>query len=76
MWVFVLFISLFPYYYPLDVEPVNVYYWLAAGIVLKLPEIDQRERLQHQLEAGDASQPLTKRQQKQLKQQQKTVVFK
>jgi hypothetical protein len=76
MWVFALFISLFPYYYPLDVEPVNVYYWLAAGIVLKLPEIDQRERLQYQLEAGDASQPLTKRQQKQLKQQQKTVVFK
>ncbi len=75
MWVFVLFISLFPYYYPLDVEPVNVYYWLAAGIVLKLPEIDQRERLQQHLDAANPDRPLTKRQQKQLKQQQKTVVF-
>ncbi|MFE4106995.1 hormogonium polysaccharide biosynthesis protein HpsL [Almyronema epifaneia] len=50
MWVFVLFISYFPYYYPLDVDPVNVYYWLAAGIALKIPEIDQRERLQASLE--------------------------
>ncbi|MBE9079115.1 hypothetical protein IQ241_17725 [Romeria aff. gracilis LEGE 07310] len=44
MWVFVLFISYFPYYYPLDVDPVGVYYWLAAGIALKLPEIDREER--------------------------------
>ncbi len=73
MWVFVLFISIFPYYYPLDVDPVNVYYWLAAGIVLKLPEIDRRERLQHQLD--EAQRPLTKREQKQLKEQQAAVVF-
>ncbi|MGB3136617.1 MAG: hormogonium polysaccharide biosynthesis protein HpsL [Nodosilinea sp.] len=72
MWVFVLFISIFPYYYPLDVDPVNVYYWLAAGIVLKLPEIDRRDRLQQKLE--DRHQKLTRREQKQL-QQQKTVVF-
>ncbi|MEA5464026.1 hormogonium polysaccharide biosynthesis protein HpsL [Leptothoe sp. PORK10 BA2] len=44
MWVFVLFISYFPYYYPLDVEPVSVYYWLAAGIVLKIPTLDKQER--------------------------------
>ncbi|NJL46100.1 MAG: hypothetical protein HC922_11130 [Leptolyngbyaceae cyanobacterium SM2_3_12] len=61
MWVFVLFISIFPYYYPLDVDPVNVYYWLAAGIVLKLPEIDQRERLQQQLEAASQHRQLTPR---------------
>lgn len=73
MWVFVLFISLFPYYYPLDVDPVNVYYWLAAGIVLKLPEIDRRERLQQQLETIQ-DRPLTRREQRQLKQQE-TIVF-
>ncbi len=51
MWVFVLFISYFPYYYPLDVDPVAVYYWMAAGIVLKLPEIDQQERLEAKLKS-------------------------
>ncbi|MBE9137761.1 hypothetical protein IQ254_11250 [Nodosilinea sp. LEGE 07088] len=74
MWVFVLFISIFPYYYPLDVDPVNVYYWLAAGIVLKLPEIDQRERLQQKLEEASQRRKLTKRERKQLEQQQ-TIVF-
>jgi hypothetical protein len=73
MWVFVLFISIFPYYYPLDVDPVNVYYWLAAGIVLKLPEIDQRERLQQRLEDASHRRTLTKRERKQLEQQQTTV---
>ena len=43
LWGFVLFISIFPYYYPLDVDPVNVYYWLAAGIVLKLPHLEKSE---------------------------------
>ncbi|MBD1876351.1 hypothetical protein H6F75_22955 [Nodosilinea sp. FACHB-131] len=74
MWVFVLFISIFPYYYPLDVDPVNVYYWLAAGIVLKLPEIDQKERLQQRLEETSRRRKLTKRERKQL-QQQETIVF-
>ncbi|MBW4508606.1 MAG: hormogonium polysaccharide biosynthesis protein HpsL [Scytonematopsis contorta HA4267-MV1] len=46
MWVFILFISYNTYYYPLDVDPVAVYYWFAAGILLKLPEIDKVERLQ------------------------------
>jgi len=44
MWVFVLFMSYCPYYYPLDVDPVGVYYWLAAGIVLKIPELERQER--------------------------------
>jgi hypothetical protein len=46
MWVFILFISYNTYYYPLDVDPVAVYYWLGAGILMKLPEIDKLERLQ------------------------------
>jgi hypothetical protein len=44
MWVFILFISYWPFYYPLDVDPVGVYYWLAAGIVLKIPELERQER--------------------------------
>ncbi|MGB7248577.1 MAG: hormogonium polysaccharide biosynthesis protein HpsL [Phormidesmis sp.] len=44
MWVFIAFMSYWPYYYPLDVDPVGVYYWLAAGIVLKIPELERQER--------------------------------
>jgi hypothetical protein len=40
LWVFILFISYNPYYYPLAVDPVAVYYWFIAGILLKLPELD------------------------------------
>ncbi|WP_013324491.1 hypothetical protein [Gloeothece verrucosa] len=39
LWIFILFISYNPWYYPLTVEPVAVYYWLFAGILLKLPEL-------------------------------------
>jgi hypothetical protein len=44
LWVFVLFISYNTYYYPLDVDPVAVYYWFFAGILFKLPEIDKQEK--------------------------------
>lgn len=40
-WLFILFISYNTYYYPLAVDPVNVYYWFLAGVTLKLPSIDQ-----------------------------------
>jgi hypothetical protein len=69
MWVFVLFISFFPYYYPLDVDPVNVYYWLAAGIVLKLPALDRQERFQQDSQQPSRKSRLTKRELKQLKEQ-------
>jgi len=39
-WLFILIVSYFPYYYPLDVDPVAVYYWFIAGVLLKLPEIE------------------------------------
>jgi hypothetical protein len=42
-WTFILVISYNTYYYPLDVDPVAVYYWFFAGIVLKLPELDKQE---------------------------------
>ncbi len=44
LWVFVLIISYNTYYYPLDVDPVTVYYWYFAGVLYKLPEIDREER--------------------------------
>jgi len=74
MFTFVLFISYFPYYYPLDVDPVNVYYWLAAGIVLKLPDIDRQERLKQSQEDGSTGK-LTKKELKQLKKSQSAVEF-
>ncbi len=43
-WVFILFISYQTYYYPLDVDPVAVYYWVMVGAVLKLPAIDKAEQ--------------------------------
>lgn len=41
-WVFISFISVNPQYYPLDVDPVTVYYWMLAGVVFKLPKIEQQ----------------------------------
>ncbi|WP_413174666.1 hormogonium polysaccharide biosynthesis protein HpsL [Anabaena azotica] len=46
MWVFILFISYNTYYYPLDVDPVAVYYWLCAGIIFNLPILDKQEMLE------------------------------
>ncbi|MBD2325492.1 hypothetical protein H6G21_01265 [Alkalinema sp. FACHB-956] len=43
LWVFILFISYNTYYYPLDVDPVGVYYWFMAGALLKLPELEKTE---------------------------------
>ncbi|MGD1806819.1 hormogonium polysaccharide biosynthesis protein HpsL [Dapis sp. BLCC M126] len=43
-WVFVLIISYNTYYYPLDVDPVAVYYWYFAGVIFRLPEIDKQEQ--------------------------------
>jgi hypothetical protein len=57
-WLFVLFISYNTYYYPLDVDPVAVYYWFFAGVVLKLPEIEKL--VQRELEQESAAQPPAK----------------
>ena len=45
-WVFVLVISFFPYWYPLDTVPVSVYYWFFVGVIFKLPVIDKQEQEQ------------------------------
>ncbi|HSF75673.1 MAG TPA: hypothetical protein VLA84_17895, partial [Microcoleus sp.] len=36
------FITINTQYYPLDVDPVSVYYWVLAGAILKLPKIDKQ----------------------------------
>lgn len=43
-WIFILIIGYFPYWYPLDTDPVAVYYWFFAGILFKLPVIDKQEQ--------------------------------
>jgi hypothetical protein len=60
LWLFVLFISYNTYYYPLDVDPVAVYYWFFAGVVLKIPEIQRQEKL----EAAEKEKPLDKKKKK------------
>ena len=42
-WALVVFVSYFPYWYPLDTDPVAVYYWFVAGVLLKLPAIEKQE---------------------------------
>ncbi|MGA9377861.1 MAG: hormogonium polysaccharide biosynthesis protein HpsL [Phormidium sp.] len=42
-WVFILVISYNTYWYPLDTDPVAVYYWFLIGVILKLPEIERQE---------------------------------
>ncbi|MEH2004678.1 hormogonium polysaccharide biosynthesis protein HpsL [Nostoc sp.] len=44
LWLFIVFISYNTYYYPLDVDPVAVYYWFFAGVLFKIPELDKQER--------------------------------
>ncbi|MEG5041952.1 MULTISPECIES: hormogonium polysaccharide biosynthesis protein HpsL [unclassified Microcoleus] len=54
-WVFVGFITINPQYYPLDVDPVSVYYWVLAGAILKLPKIDKQvqDEKPQELESND-----------------------
>jgi hypothetical protein len=41
LWVFILLISYNTYYYPLMVDPVAVYYWFFAGVLLKIPQLEE-----------------------------------
>lgn len=42
-WIFIVLISYNPYWYPLDTDPVAVYYWFLIGVLFKLPKIQQQE---------------------------------
>lgn len=67
LWVFVLFISYNTYYYPLDVDPVAVYYWFFAGVILKLPEIERLAKLEPDEEEEQESNPKGKKKKKKKK---------
>jgi len=41
LWIFIILISFNTYYYPLLVDPVAIYYWFFAGVLLKLPELEK-----------------------------------
>lgn len=47
LWVFIVFISYNTYYYPLAVDPVDIYYWFFIGILLKLPALDTHKEIQN-----------------------------
>lgn len=40
IWLFIVLISYNTYYYPLAVDPVAIYYWFFAGVLLKLPKLE------------------------------------
>ena len=40
LWIFIILISYNTYYYPLVIDPVAIYYWFFAGVLFKLPEIE------------------------------------
>ncbi|MEH2461183.1 hormogonium polysaccharide biosynthesis protein HpsL [Nostoc sp.] len=58
LWVFILFISYNTYYYPLDVDPVAVYYWFFAGVLFKLPILDKQEKDQADPKKAGKQKPL------------------
>lgn len=49
-WIFIALISYNPYWYPLDTDPVAVYYWFLIGVLFKLPKIQQQEQQKEQQE--------------------------
>lgn len=71
LWVFVLFISYNTYYYPLDVDPVAVYYWFFAGVILKLPEVERLAKLEPDAELDEPPDPKQKKRRKKLRKKKK-----
>jgi hypothetical protein len=57
-WVFVLFISYQTYYYPLDVDPVAVYYWVMVGAIFSLPELERQANAEKELAAAGTLLPV------------------
>lgn len=43
-WVFLFLIAYLPYWYPLDTDPVGIYFWFFAGVIFKLPIVDKQEQ--------------------------------
>ncbi|MEM1368128.1 MAG: hormogonium polysaccharide biosynthesis protein HpsL [Cyanobacteria bacterium P01_H01_bin.15] len=49
-WVYVLLLSYFPHWYPLDTDPASTYYWFFAGMVFRISAIEKEEKRQLKLE--------------------------
>jgi len=60
-WVFILIVSYQTYWYPLDTDPVAVYYWFFAGVIFRLPDIDKQEQKRLAAEAEQAEVPQDKK---------------
>jgi len=50
LWVFILIIGYFPYWYPLDTDPVGVYFWLFAGLIFRLQLLDRSNKVNKGIE--------------------------
>jgi hypothetical protein len=50
LWVFILIIGYFPYWYPLDTDPVGVYFWLFAGLIFRLQVLDRSNKVNKGIE--------------------------
>ena len=71
LWVFILIITYNTYWYPMDTEPVSVYYWFFAGVIMRLGEINRQEE-EKRLEE-EANDPILQRKlKKKLKKKQPT----
>ena len=42
LWLFIVLISYNPFFYPLDIDPVAIYYWFFVGVIVKLPDLDEQ----------------------------------
>ena len=49
-WIFIFLISYNTYYYPLDVDPIAVYYWLFVGVTFKLTELEESSNSAHRID--------------------------
>ncbi len=43
-WLILLIVAYIPYWYPLDTDPLGVYYWVFTGLIFRLPVIEKQER--------------------------------
>lgn len=39
-WIFLVVITVFPFYNPLGITPINILYWFFVGLLLKLPKLE------------------------------------
>ncbi|MBR8830489.1 MAG: hypothetical protein N5P05_000037 [Chroococcopsis gigantea SAG 12.99] len=45
-WLFMVIVAYVPYWYPLDTDPVGIYYWTFAGVIFRIPVIEKQQKEQ------------------------------